>query len=162
VVQLFDYPQQFAEDVFDRIEQALRRRVSDDEANAGARTGRLFIPAEDPLQADSTAPVIPDLPLRYISSSDQEIVAAHKAESSDEAQLSSDRREGRCVLSYRTPGGWVAIAKTLLTEVLGAGQDVKVPGLPPGATGVLKLTCPNLVVLENAPVRASPENHAAG
>jgi CheY-like chemotaxis protein len=39
----FDYPQQFAEDIFDRIEDALRRRVSDDEANAVVQTGRLFI-----------------------------------------------------------------------------------------------------------------------
>ena len=48
VEKLFDYPQQFAEDIFDRIEQALRRRVSDDEANAAVQTGRLFIlPGED-------------------------------------------------------------------------------------------------------------------
>ena len=43
VEKLFDYPQQFAEDIFDRIEQALRRRASGGEANAGVQTGRLFI-----------------------------------------------------------------------------------------------------------------------
>ena len=43
VETLFDYPQQFAEDMFNRIEHALRRRVSDGEANAGVQTGRLFI-----------------------------------------------------------------------------------------------------------------------
>src|SRR6185295_11098599 len=31
VTRQFDYPQQFAEDIFDRIELALRRRVSDRE-----------------------------------------------------------------------------------------------------------------------------------
>ena len=70
VEQLFDYPQQFAEDMFDRIEHALRRRVSDSEANAVVQTGRLFILAEDDLQADSKASLIPDLPVRYIGSSD--------------------------------------------------------------------------------------------
>ena len=150
VEKLFDYPQQFAEDVFDRIEHALRRRVSDDEANAVVQTGRLFIVPGDDLQADSTASLIPDLPVRYIRSSDMQIVAAHKAEAYDETQLLSDRREGKCVLSYQTPGGWVAITKAILTEVLGAGRDVKIVGLPPAAVGVLKLMCPNLVILPAA------------
>jgi hypothetical protein len=59
----------------------------------------------------------------------------------------SDRREGKYVLSYQTPGGWVAITKDILTEVLGAGRDVKIVGLPAVAIGVLKLMCPNLVIL---------------
>jgi hypothetical protein len=122
VEQLFDYPQQFAEDMFDRIEHALRRRVADDEANAVVRTGRLFILPGDSLQTDSTASLIPDLPVRYIGSSDMQIVAAHKADSYDEPHLLSDRREGKCVLTYKTPGGWVAITKAILTEVLGAGR----------------------------------------
>ena len=66
---------------------------------------------------------------------------------SDEPQLLSDRREGRCVLSYKTSGGWVAITKAILTDVLEAGRDVKIVGLPPVAVGVLKLMCPTLVVL---------------
>ena len=153
VEKLFDYPQQFAEDIFGRIEEALRRRVSDDEAKAVGQTGRLFVLSGDDLQADSKASLIPDLPIRYIGSSDMQIVAAHKAESYDEARLLSDRREAKCVLSYKTPGGWVVITKNILTEVLGTGRDVKVVGLPPVAAGVLKLMCPNLVICpENVPV----------
>jgi hypothetical protein len=145
----FDYPQQFAEDIFDRIEDALRRRASDGEANAVAQTGRLFILPGDHLQADSEASLLPDdLPVRYIGSSDMEIVAAHKADFYDEPHLLSDRREGKCVLSYKTPGGWVAITKAILTEVLGAGRDVKIVGLPPVAVGVLKLMCANLVIAD--------------
>lgn len=152
VQKLFDYPQQFAEDVFERIERALRRRVSDGGANAAVPTGRLFIlPGNDP-PADSTASLIPDLPVRYIGSSDMQLVAAHEAQYRDEWHLLSDRREGRCVLSYRTPGGWVAMTKAILTEVLGAGRDVRIVGLPPVAAGVLTLMCPDLVVLpENVP-----------
>jgi hypothetical protein len=147
VERQFEYPQQFAEDVFDRIEHALRRRVSDGEANGVVQTGRLFVYAADDLQADSKASLIPDLPARYIGSSDTQLVAAHKAESCDEPRISSDRREGRCVLSYKTPGGWVAITKAILTEVLGAGRDVKIVGLPPVAVGTLKLMCRSLVIL---------------
>jgi hypothetical protein len=151
VEKVFDYPQQFAEDIFDRIEHALRGRASDDEANAVVQTGHLFVLPEDDPQADSVS-LIPDLPVRYIQSSDRQLVAAHKADYQDEPHLSSDRREGKYVLSYKTPGGWVAITKAILTEVLGAGRDVKIVGLPPVAVEVLTLMCRNLVMLpENAP-----------
>ena len=73
-------------------------------------------------------------------------MAAHNADAYDETHLLSDRREGRCVLSYKTPGGWVAITKGILTEVLGAGRDVKISGLPAAAAGTLTLMCLNLVV----------------
>ena len=43
VQRLYDYPQQFAEDVYDRIESELRRRDSNAEACDGSRTGRLYI-----------------------------------------------------------------------------------------------------------------------
>jgi hypothetical protein len=159
VQQLFDYPQQFAEGVFDRIEHALRRRASDGDANAVVQAGRLFILPGDHLQADSDASRIPDLPVRYIASSDMQLVAAHQAEYCDEPHLSSDRREGKCVLSYQTPGGWVAITKAILTEVLGAGRDAKIVGLPPVAVGVLKLMCPSLVIL---PESVPPCSSGAG
>ena len=146
VEKQFEYPQQFAEDIFDRIEHALRRRVSESEANT-VQTGRLCIVPSDDRQADSNAALIPDLRARYIASSDTQLVAADKAEYCDEPHIASDRREGRCVLSYKTPGGWVAITKAILTEVLGAGRDVKITGLPPEAAGVLTLMCPNLVIL---------------
>jgi hypothetical protein len=144
VEKLFDYPQQFAEDVFERVERALHRRVSGGEPNAVVRTGRLFILDEDDRQTDSNAPPIPDLPVKYIASSDAEIVAMHKAEPCDEPQLLSGRREGKYVLSYKTTGGWVGITKAVLTEVLEEGRDVKIVGLPPAAAAVLTLMCLNL------------------
>ncbi|HEX5107266.1 MAG TPA: hypothetical protein VFV95_02410 [Vicinamibacterales bacterium] len=152
VAALFEYPQQFAEELFNRIESALRTRVSGDDANAGGRIGRLFVVPGNGLQADSQGSMIPDLPVRYICSSDRQIVAAGKAEFSDEAHLSSERQEGKYVLSYQTSGGWVGITKNILTEILAAGLDVKIVGLPATAAGVLQLMCPSLVVLlENVP-----------
>ena len=153
VAKLLEYPQQFAEDIFGRIEDALRRRVSDGEANAAAQTGRLFVvtggPGDDlhTGSADSTASLIPDLPMQYIGSSDMQIVAAHKADSYEPTYLLHCRLEGEFVLSYKTSGGWVAITKDILTEVLGAGHDVKIVGLPRLAVEVLRLMCPNLVIL---------------
>jgi hypothetical protein len=146
VTRQFEYPQRFAEEIFERIERALRTRESGGEANAIVRTGRIFVTAEDDQQGDSAGSAIPDLPVRYIGSSDKAIVAAHKAGFSDETHLLSDRKEGRCVVSYKTPGGWVAITKAILTEVLASGRDVKIAGLPTEAVGVLKLMCPNLII----------------
>ena len=150
VTKLFDYPQQFAEDIFSRLEDALRRCVSDGEANTDVKTGRLFVLSADSPEVASTASLIPDLPIRYISSSDALMVAAHTADACDETQILSDRQEGRCVVSYKTPGGWVAITKAILTEVFGAGRDMKIAGLPAEAVGVLKLMCPSLVVLPDS------------
>ncbi len=132
VAKLFEYPQQFAEDIFDRIEDALRRRVSNSEANVPVQIGRLFILREDDQQVDSKLSMIPDLP--------QYFRASH---SYDEKQLLHERLEGEFILSYQTPAGWVAITKDILTEVLGAGRDVKIVGLPPVAAGVLRLMFPH-------------------
>ena len=147
VERLFDYPQPFAEDMFARVERTLRRRVAESEANVAVHTGRLFVAgADDPPAAPITSP-IPDLPVRYIQSSDTQLVAAHRADRCDEPRLLNDRREGRCLVSYKTPGGWVAISKAVLTEVLGAGRDVKIEGLPPETAEALRLVCPHLVVI---------------
>jgi hypothetical protein len=112
VQQLYDYPQQFAEDVYHRIESELRR--------SAARTGRLYIePGDDE---------IPELPSRYFVSAEG-------------TQLRAERREGHFLVSYETPRGWMALKKDLLTEVLGAGRDARIIGLPRDAAQVLRLMC---------------------
>jgi hypothetical protein len=146
VEKLFDYPQLFAEEICARIEQALRTTASGRDASTAVQTGRLFL-LEDH-RAGSKASLVPDLPVRYIGSSDKQMVAARRADPYDEPQLLSDRREAKCLLSYKTAGGWAAISKAILTEVLGAGHDAKIVGLPPAAVGVLQLMCPSLVVLQ--------------
>jgi len=152
--RFYDYPQQFAQDVYDRIESELRRRDSYAEASDGSRTGRLYIvsgddPVVDLRETDSKASAIPELPARYFGSSDRQIVAAHKAEPYDRAQLLAGRREGHFLVSYETPGGWTALKKDLLTEVLGAGRDARIVGLPLDAAQVLRLMCTDLVIPEN-------------
>jgi hypothetical protein len=145
---LYDYPQRFAEEVFDRIESELRRRDGD-----GARTGHLYI--ESGPETDSKAAAIPEVAARYFGSSDGQIVSAHKAEPYVQAQLLAARREAHFLVSYETPGGWIALKKDLLTEVLGAGRDARIAGLPPDAVQVLRLMCGDLAIPENGADRAS-------
>ncbi len=150
VQRLYDYPQQFAEDIYDRIGHELGRRDSDAEACDGSRTGRLYIVSSgrsgDP-ETDSKA-AIPELPARYFYSSDRQIVAAHKAVPYDQAQLLRDRQEGHFLVSYETPGGWVALRKDVLAEVVGAGRNARMAGLPLEAAQVLRLMCTDLVMPE--------------
>jgi len=131
VQRLYDYPQQFAEDVYNRIESELRRRANA-EARDGSRTARLYIVSGDDPETDSA---IPELPARYFASS----------EPYDRAQLLAGRREGHFLVSYETLGGWIALKKDLLTEVLGAGRDARIVGLPLDAAQVLGLMCADLM-----------------
>jgi hypothetical protein len=139
VQRLYAYSHLFADQIFDRLEKALQSRAA--RASAARVTGRLFVVSER-----DTSP-LPDLPARYVRSSDARIVAAPKAEAQDEAELLADRLEGLFVVSYETPGGWVAVSKDLLTEVLGEGQSAKIGGLPGSAVEMLKLMGRDLVVL---------------
>lgn len=152
---LYDYPQPFAQEVYDRIGSELRRRA---ESCTGSDAGRLYIMPGN--ESDSNAPAIPELPARYFVSSDKETVAAHKAEPFNRAQLLAGRREGHFLVSYETvsyetPGGWIALKKDLLTEVLGAGRDARIIGLPPDAAQVLRLMCAVLAIPENVADQAS-------
>jgi hypothetical protein len=145
VVKQFEYPEQFAKAIHARIEQALRRCVADDKAGTAAATGRLFAVSGE-LQADAKLSHIPELPSRYIHSSDAQILAAHKAEAKDQADLLHCRLEGEFAVSYQTAFGWVGISKDLLTEIVGEGKDAKLAGLPKVVAAVLRLMCPDLVV----------------
>ena len=141
VAKQFDYPQKFAEEIFARIEVALDQHGPDTRAG---QNGRLFVLLED---EHSNPPSVPDLPAEFIVSSDRQLVAANKATAYDETSLLHSRFEGEFLVSYRTPGGWVGITKDVLTDVLGAGRDAKIVGLPRDAAHVVKLMCQAFVVL---------------
>src|SRR5690606_38057369 len=95
VQQKFEYPQQFAQEIFGRIVTALRKRV----ANERIETGRLFIlTGQDPAAEAACADLAP-MPLQYLLSSDLQAVAGYRARSCDEASLLHDRFEGEFAVS---------------------------------------------------------------
>jgi hypothetical protein len=142
VLKLYEYPQQFAEEIHDRIGQALRDGAAGKGASA-ASTGRLIVMTAH--GSAGNAAVVPELPAQYILSSDPQLVAAGKASSCDPARLLADRNEGEFVVSYETTGGWAAISKDIFTDVLGAGVDARLVGLPVAAADVVRLLNPGLV-----------------
>jgi hypothetical protein len=147
VVKQFEYPQQFAAAISARVEHALHRRIAAGETKAAAANGRLFLVASARQTVDSGLAQMPEVPLRYIVSSNPQIVARHQIDFQEQKDLLHCRLEGEFLVSCETEGGWLAISKDLLTEVLGAGQDVKIGWLPQEARDVLGLMCPSLVVL---------------
>jgi hypothetical protein len=58
------------------------------------------------------------------------------------------RAEGEFLVTYETAGGWAAVTKDVLTDVVGAGRDAQVVELPRESARVLQLMCPDLVVLQ--------------
>ncbi|MBV9505927.1 MAG: hypothetical protein JO323_13075 [Acidobacteriia bacterium] len=153
--RLYDYPQQFAEEVYDRIGRELRRRDLDAGARESSKIGHLYIVCGNDLVIDSKGAAIPELPARYFASSDPQMVAAQKAEPYEQAQLLAGRREGHFLVSYETPGGWMALKKDLLTDVLGVGGDARIVGLPLEAAQVLRLMCTDLTRPEHGGDEAS-------
>jgi hypothetical protein len=139
VQRLYAYSHSFAEQIFERVEHALQTRAAG--VSSARVTGRLFVVSEPEVSP------LPEVPARYLRSSDRRIVAAQKAETQDQAELLADRLEGLFLVSYETPGGWVAVSKDLLTAVLGEGQSVKIAGLPATAVEMLKLMGRDLVVV---------------
>ncbi len=161
VQRRFDYPQSFAEAIFARIEAALRKRAFGGEADTAPRTGHLYIAPEADVTAAPGAPPAPDLPARYVASSAAPLVAPPRAMPYGQTNLDRDRKEGYFLVSYETSGGWAAVTKDLLTEVVGAGRDANIAGLPPFAAEALKLMLPDIAVLPENPAFAAPRHWPA-
>jgi hypothetical protein len=145
VVKQFEYPESFVATVSARIEQALRTRVAAGEGQQAPVCGRLYL-----RQAGASVPDgVPALPLRYIQSSDPHLVATQQASAQDADDLLHCRLEGEFLASAATTGGWMALGKDLLTDIVGKGLDAEIAGLPTGSAAVLKLMCPGLLVHES-------------
>lgn len=151
VVKQYEYPAQFAAGMHARVEQQLQQRAVASEAAPAAATGRLCIVASEDAHAAQVLATelahVPALPAHYIHSSDPQLVAAGKAEAKDQHDMLYCRLEGEYLVSYQTAGGWVGITKDMLTETVGAGQDVKLVGLPQQAGAVLQLMGRELVAV---------------
>ncbi len=140
VAKQFEFPREFAEACHARVMQALQARST---GAAPPTSGQLFVVAQD-APPDAGPGAIPELPPQYLVSSDPQLVAAHEAEAKDEGDLLHCRMEGEFLVSFRSEGGWCAVTKDVLTEVLGAGRNAKLLRLPGSAAAELALMCPGL------------------
>jgi hypothetical protein len=139
VAQQFAYPEAFANAIHARIEAALTRRAAG--ACQGA-TGCVYVGTDDaslPGKPLEQAPGPTPLPQRYVVSSDPGLVASGIATAKDEADLLHCRNEGEFLVSYATDGGWTAVTKDLLTDVIGAGKTARIAPFPAAAEAIFRL-----------------------
>lgn len=142
VIKQFEYPQQFADDVAARIEQALKPRAAGENARA-EKCGRLYLVSNESTHSAKLEHIATLAP-RYILSSDTQLLSAGQATAKDEQDLLHCRLEGEFLVSYPTDQGWVGISKDLLTDMLGEGQDLQLTAMPAAAQQVLLLMCPGI------------------
>jgi hypothetical protein len=58
-----------------------------------------------------------------------------------------DRNEARFLASAETGGKWFGVSKIVLTVCTGQGHDALITDVPPPVVDVLRLTCPELLVV---------------
>lgn len=153
VRELYAFPRSFAEAIHARIEHALHAATRG--AKASVATGRLRVIEITDAEAAAGRAGIADLPPGGVLSSDAGVVAANAAQYLEPTRLLRDRQEGYFLVSYATAGGWVAIRKDFLTDVLGAGHDASLQ-LPPAAAGVTRLMAMSLAPDAAAQVSTPP------
>lgn len=138
IQRLYDYPQQFSEALFERFARAFNRGVAGAGNTADVTRGRLVpvIAGEKGANADAD---LPELPARFVVSSDNSWVASERATYCEESDLLRDRQEGHFLVSFQTDNGWIAIHKDVLTEVIGAGESFRVSNVPADVPSRLRL-----------------------
>jgi hypothetical protein len=62
-------------------------------------------------------------------------------------RLSADRAEGRLLACEMSEGAWVGVSKVPLTLLTSQGKDALITDLPPGVIDVLRVACPDLLVV---------------
>ena len=147
VQRLYDYPQQFAEDIYDRIERELRRSVAGmkNRASVYVRTALRLIRGRRRFRNCRPG----TSPLRTA------VVAAHKAEPYDGRNCCASDGKGISLSVTKRRVDGLHSRRTCSTEVLGAGRDARIAGLPLDAAQVLRLMCTDLAIPENVADQAN-------
>ena len=62
-------------------------------------------------------------------------------------RLAADRAEGRLLACVHSDGGWFGVSKVPLTLFTSQGKDALMTDVPSGVIDVLRLVCPELLVV---------------
>jgi hypothetical protein len=64
------------------------------------------------------------------------------------SRLSADRAEGRFLASDNADGEFFGVSKAVLTMCMTEGKHALITDVPQGVIDVLRLTCPELLVID--------------
>lgn len=151
----FDYSPDAAAQSFGRLMDALGARArARTEPDASGRQARIFVLSD----ADSSSTArLPDECVdanEHVLTSDVQRVSMGAASFCPKDQFLEDRNEGRFLASLESDGEWVAVSKVILTLLTALGRDAVVSNVPSAMVSVLRLSCPELIVL---PSEAAPQ-----
>jgi hypothetical protein len=146
----FEYSPDAAAESFARVMEALAGRAqAGSRLNAtGGTQARIFVGT-----GQATERPAADLPGGLVSAgehcltSDAQRVSRDVASFCPRAQILEDRNEGRFLASIEDNGAWIAVSKVILTLFTSRGIDALIDELPSGMIPILRLTCPDLIVL---------------
>jgi hypothetical protein len=147
------YSDDWAVEMFARTVSALRARAaSGGRRNASAvPSARLFVVAESRSGERGSQRTGPDGLVRaqeHCVTSDVQRALATGATAFPRGHIVMDRTEGRFLASAECEGRWFGVSKTVLTLCTGQGRDAVLTGVPDKVVERLRLTCPELVVIE--------------
>ena len=136
---ILEYSHEFADQIDRRLRNALHALTTPEDQPLPA--GRVFVVPSSVAVGALPHGVLPEGVVPA-----QEFVYG-TADQNGEHDIAFDRREGRCLVSYEADGEWLAVSKSVLTYVIGQGQDALITDIDPKGIEVLRLTCPGVVVL---------------
>jgi hypothetical protein len=136
-----DYSAAWAEHIFNRTTSALRARARNPHrANASeVPNARLFV---------ESAPEGTMIAQEHCVTSDLPRALSTGATAFPKGQIVIDRHEGRFLASAESDGKWFGLSKVVLTQYISQGTDALVTGVPQPVVDTLRLTCPDLVVID--------------
>jgi hypothetical protein len=143
----FEHSLDRAAQVFERTLAALGARAGDESGRLPS--GRLFVIPESHRRESSAGPLpdgIVSAQEHYVTS-DLPRALASGATAFPKSQILLDPKEGRFLASAEVDGKWFGVSKVLLTACLCQGKDALVRDVPDPVIEVLRLTCPEVLVV---------------
>jgi hypothetical protein len=148
----FEHSIEWADQIFQRLMRALEARAEPHASNL--LTGRLFV-VPQPFSLESLpAGFLPAGVVRaeeHSVTSDLTRAFSSGATAFPRSQVLTDRNEGRFLASAESDGKWFGVSKVVLTVCTSQGKDALITGVPPAVVEILRLTCPGLVTVAQAP-----------
>lgn len=143
----FEHSLDWAAQVLSRTRHALKGRET---PRSCQPAGRLFVVPESRHEKPLTSGGVPEgVPSaqEHCVTSDLQRALTTGATAFPKSQILLDRKEGRFLASVETEGKWFGVSKVLLTASICRGKDALIADVPEPVIDILRLTCPELVVV---------------